>query len=71
MTTAVRTLSKPIQSVVSKPLGHKVGKRWDAKPIRRILDRKTLEVVGWLYEWNTGELLPMWKSGACNDFIYD
>ncbi len=68
MTTAVRTLPEP---VLATGLGHKVGKRWDAKPIKRILDRKTLEVVGWLYEWNTGELLPMWKSGAATDYIYD
>ena len=54
-----------------KGLGHRADKRIDAKPIKRILDRKTLEVVGWLYEWNTGELLPMWKSEAHKDFIYD
>ena len=66
-----RTLSEPTGPILAKEPGHRAGKRRDAKPIKRILDRKTLEVVGWLYEWNTGELLPMWKSGACKDFIYD
>lgn len=32
-------------------------------PIKRILDRKSLNVVGLLYEWNTGEIIPMWKNG--------
>ncbi len=43
----------------------------DAKPIKRILDRNTRKVIGWLYEWNTGELLPMWKSGVYKDVIYE
>ena len=29
-------------------------KRLEAKAIERILDAKTREVVGWLYQWNTG-----------------
>lgn len=71
MTTAVKTLSKSTEPIVAKEPDQRVGKRRNAKPIKRILDRKTLEVVGWLYEWNTGELLPMWKSGIHKDFIYD
>ena len=35
-----------------------------------ILDRKSLEVVGWLYEWNTGERVPRWKDGKCTDVIF-
>lgn len=45
-------------------------KRLHARAIGRILDRKTGEVVGWLYEWNTGERVPRWKSGPRKDVIY-
>ncbi|MEN8950657.1 hypothetical protein [Planktotalea arctica] len=47
------------------------NKRLEAKPIKRILDRKTREVVGWLYEWNTGERVPMWKDGCKTDVVYE
>lgn len=33
-----------------------------AHAIKRILDRETGEIVGWLYLWNTGELVPRWKG---------
>ena len=33
-----------------------------AHAIERILDRETGEIVGWLYLWNTGELVPRWKG---------
>ncbi|SFO26283.1 hypothetical protein SAMN04487859_12157 [Roseovarius lutimaris] len=46
-------------------------KRLYAKPIKRILDRKTRTVVGWLYEWNTGAQVPMWKDGKKTDVIYE
>ena len=42
-----------------------------AHAIKRILDRKTLTIVGWLYEWNTGQTTPMWKDQPCKDVIYD
>jgi hypothetical protein len=45
-------------------------KRIHARAIGRILDRKTGEVVGWLYEWNTGERVPRWKSGPRKDVIF-
>lgn len=41
-----------------------------AKPIKRILDRKTRELVGWLYQWNTGHLAPMWKDGPRENVEY-
>ncbi len=49
-------------------MAHK--KRLHAEPIKRILDRETREVVGWLYKWNTGSLVPMWKDGRKTDVIY-
>jgi hypothetical protein len=42
-----------------------------AHPIKRILDRKSRNIVGWLYEWNTGQIAPMWKDKPCEDVIYD
>ena len=46
-------------------------KRLEAKAIERILDAKTREVVGWLYQWNTGALAPMWKDGRKTNVIYE
>tara|TARA_R110002126_G_C10490653_1_gene504177 strand:+ start:39632 stop:39919 length:288 start_codon:yes stop_codon:yes gene_type:complete len=46
-------------------------KRVHARAIKRILDRQSGEVVGWLYEWNTGALVPRWKADAHKDVIYD
>lgn len=41
-----------------------------AHAIRRVLDPTSKEVVGWLYEWNTGQVGIMWKSGPRADVIY-
>lgn len=46
-------------------------KRVHARAVKRIFDRKTGELVGWLYEWNTGSLVPRWKSEACEDVVYE
>ncbi|UUV08686.1 hypothetical protein [Ruegeria sp. YS9] len=54
----------PNQAPVSKTRLH-------AEPIKRILDRSTGEVVGWLYEWNTGSQVPMWKDGRKTDVVYE
>lgn len=48
-----------------------VKERLAARAIKRILNRQSREVVGWLYEWNTGEQGPMWKNGRCQDIIYE
>lgn len=60
-------------AVLSECRGKSMGrkKRLYAKPIKRILDRKTRTVVGWLYEWNTGAQVPMWKDGKKTDVIYE
>lgn len=42
-----------------------------AHAIRRVLDAKTREVVGWLYEWNTGQLSVMWKDEARKNVVYE
>ena len=41
-----------------------------AQAVKRIHDRQSGELVGWLYEWNTGELVPRWKTEARSDVIY-
>lgn len=46
-------------------------KRVHARAVKRILDRQSGELVGWLYEWNTGALVPRWKAEAHEDVIYD
>ena len=44
--------------------------RLHAHAVKRILDRQSGAVVGWLYEWNTGELVPRWKAEARTDVVY-
>ena len=46
------------------------GRKEHAHAINRILDRKTRQTVGWLYEWNTGQVGIMWKDKPCKDVIY-
>lgn len=52
----VRQRDREMRSVSSEPV------RLYAHAIERILDRETGEIVGWLYLWNTGELVPRWKG---------
>lgn len=52
---------------------HEAGaepKRVHARAVKRIFDRESGELVGWLYEWNTGSLVPRWKAEAHEDVIY-
>lgn len=63
-------LSVPSRVRKSRPAG-KDQKRLHARAVKRILDRQTGELVGWLYEWNTGELVPRWKAKAQTDIVYD
>ena len=43
----------------------------EARAIKRILDGETREVVGWLYEWNTGGTSSMWKDGPRRNVVYE
>lgn len=45
--------------------------RQHASAIKRVLDAKSLKVVGWLYEFGTGDLGIMWKAERCKDVIYE
>lgn len=62
---SVRTRKRRTRPVTKEP------KRLHARAVKRILDRETGALVGWLYEWNTGELVPRWKTKAQSDVIYD
>lgn len=42
-----------------------------ASAIKRVLDAKSRKVVGWLYEFGTGDLGVMWKADRCEDVIYE
>lgn len=46
-------------------------RRLEAKAIARIIDAETREVVGWLYEWNTGARVPCWKDERRDNVIYE
>lgn len=48
-----------------------LSEREQACPIKRVLDQKTREVVGWLYKWNTGHVAVMWKNERCENVIYE
>lgn len=48
-----------------------LGEREQAHPIKRVLDQKSREVVGWLYRWNTGHVAVMWKGDRCENVIYE
>lgn len=45
-------------------------KRTQARAVKRIFDKNSGELVGWLYEWNTGEVVPRWQGEAIKDVYY-
>ena len=75
MTTVVRLHLTPATPVGCK--GKKTGKltgpqrRTHARAIKRIFDKSSGDLVGWLYEWNTGEVVPRWKSEVHKDVFYE
>ena len=46
-------------------------RRQEARAIARVRDRDTREVVGYLYEWNTGQLNVMWKGEVRANVVYE
>ncbi|WP_317054378.1 hypothetical protein [Roseovarius rhodophyticola] len=68
--SATVILNVPVRPRNTRPTG-KNPKRLHARAINRILDKETGDLVGWLYEWNTGERVPRWKASAVSDVIYD
>ncbi|SHF67437.1 MULTISPECIES: hypothetical protein [Litoreibacter] len=51
-------------------LEHRFDHRLEARFVSFILDRKSHEIVGWLFEWNTGEQMPMWKDEVHEDVVF-
>ena len=45
--------------------------RLTAEPIMRILCKKTDTLVGYLYQWNNGDLQPAWLNDALPDVRYE
>ena len=45
--------------------------RLEAEAIMRILCRKTNVIVGYLYQWNNGDLQPAWLDTAMDDVRYE
>ena len=63
-------LNVPVRRKVSRKTNTEAA-RLHARAVKRILDRQSGEVVGWLYEWNTGEFVPRWKAEARTDVVYE
>jgi hypothetical protein len=41
------------------------------EPIMRILCKKTDTLVGYLYQWNNGDVQPAWLNDAMSDVRYE
>ncbi|SOC17272.1 hypothetical protein [Rhodobacter maris] len=44
--------------------------RLTGEPIMRILCKKTDTLVGYLYQWNNGDLQPAWLNDSMSDVRY-
>jgi hypothetical protein len=42
-------------------------KKIEGKAVARIRDARTEEIVGYLFEWNTGDIDPKWKDDVPRD----
>ena len=45
--------------------------RLTGEPIMRILCKKTDNLVGYLYQWNNGDLQPAWLTNAVAEVRYE
>lgn len=81
MTTCVRlnlTTTAPVsvedkgkQGTKNAPTLKARKTRTQARAVKRIFDKTSGDLVGWLYEWNTGEIVPRWKSKVHKNVYYD
>lgn len=46
------------------------GPRLTGTPIKRILCKTSGKLVGFLYEWNNGDILPTWRNGLVDEVCY-
>lgn len=45
--------------------------RLTGEPIKRILCQKTDRLVGYLYQWNNGDIQPAWLNNAVVEVRYE
>ncbi|MFN3844344.1 MAG: hypothetical protein ACK4RZ_00805 [Paracoccaceae bacterium] len=45
--------------------------RLTGEPIMRILCKQTDNLVGYLYQWNNGDVQPAWLDGAMAEVRYE
>ncbi|WP_306006447.1 hypothetical protein [Aquicoccus porphyridii] len=45
--------------------------RLTGTPIMRILSKNSGELVGYLYEWDNGDLQPAWFDGEVQGVLYE
>ncbi|WP_420006153.1 hypothetical protein [Arenibacterium sp. LLYu02] len=45
--------------------------RLTGEPIMRILSKKSENLVGYLYQWNNGDVQPAWFDGAMANVRYE
>ncbi len=61
--------------VQTKKKQHRAGNgsttRLTGEPIMRIRCKKTDALVGFLYQWNNGDLQPAWLTGAMAEVHYE
>lgn len=46
----------------------KSGKKLEGVIVSRLRARSTGKLVGWNYQWNTGDIDPLWLDGPVKDF---
>lgn len=46
------------------------GPRLTGTPIKQILCKTSGKLVGFLYEWNNGDILPTWRNGPVDKVRY-
>lgn len=46
------------------------GPRLTGTPIKQILCKTSGKLVGFLYEWNNGDILPTWRNGPVDEVRY-
>lgn len=72
LNSAIRTLRNPPAIGSGHVINVSVAKKkLYARAIQRIVDQNSREVVGWVYEWNTGERGKTWKNGRRANVVYE
>ena len=70
MTSVVKIKAKP-RLAARKVEKCNCQERLHARAVKRIYDRQSGAHVGWLYEWNNGDVVPRWSAAPHSDVVYD